>query len=214
MSSGNGPICTWSRLASPIHPKTGLARYDNDFFGNESDHAYHRATPVASQSSLIRWRCSLSSIHFGTRPVNAPQPIERQSQQWNVGFKLFSGGRSMRTIDVPLAQDENRIGIVPESDAEAATAMQRTNSHQADSSTQSGQLAGAQPSQAQPIQTEAQELNWRSGRLCVCRSELLRNFLWSPSSCFASVMQDQRRIACAHSFQLSFSCTYGDSSHN
>jgi len=68
---------------------------------------------------------------------------------------LFSGGHSTRTVDVPLAQDENRIGIVPESDTEAAAAMQRTNSNQADSSTQSGQPAGVQAFQVQPIQTQA-----------------------------------------------------------
>ncbi|KAG2060083.1 WD40 repeat-like protein [Suillus hirtellus] len=58
--------------------------------------------------------------HFGTRPVIASQPIEQQSRHWNFNFKLFSGGHSTRTIDVAFAQDENRIGIVPESDAEVS----------------------------------------------------------------------------------------------
>ncbi|KAG2046277.1 hypothetical protein BDR06DRAFT_977592 [Suillus hirtellus] len=131
--------------------KTGLALYflvlglsspdikiqGNDFFGNESHHASRRAAPPANSSSLIRWRRLLSSTHFGTRPLNASQPFERQSRHWNINFKLFSGGHSMCTVDVPLAQDENvggspfllfppikplqRIGIVPESDVEAGS---------------------------------------------------------------------------------------------
>jgi hypothetical protein len=50
-----------------------------------------------------------------------------------------------------------RYGITPESDAEAAAAMQRTNSNEVDNSMQSGQPAvGAQASQVQPIQTQVQ----------------------------------------------------------
>ncbi|KAG2754205.1 hypothetical protein P692DRAFT_201193455 [Suillus brevipes Sb2] len=49
------------------------------------------------------------------------------------------------------------IGITPETDAEADAAMQRTNNNEADNSTQPGQpAAGAQASQVQPIQTQAQ----------------------------------------------------------
>jgi hypothetical protein len=50
-----------------------------------------------------------------------------------------------------------RYGITPETDAEAAAAMQRTNDNEADNSTQPGQpAAGAQTSQVQPIQMQAQ----------------------------------------------------------
>ncbi|KAG2050092.1 WD40 repeat-like protein [Suillus hirtellus] len=141
----------------PIQPKkTGLARYGNDFFGNESDHTSRRVAPAASSSSLIHWRRFISSIHFGTRPANASQLMERHSRHWNFNFNLFFGGHSMRTVDVPLAQDEDRYGIVPETDAEAAAAMQRTNTNQANSATQSGQPTGPQPSQVQPIQMQAQ----------------------------------------------------------
>ncbi|KAG2741826.1 hypothetical protein P692DRAFT_20750172 [Suillus brevipes Sb2] len=50
-----------------------------------------------------------------------------------------------------------RIGITPETDAEADAAMQRINSNQPDNSTQPGQPAAeAQASQVQPIQTQAQ----------------------------------------------------------
>jgi hypothetical protein len=50
-----------------------------------------------------------------------------------------------------------RYGITPETDAEAAAAMQRTDGDEADKSTQLGQpAAGAQASQVQPIKTQAQ----------------------------------------------------------
>ncbi|KAG2054146.1 WD40 repeat-like protein [Suillus hirtellus] len=135
----------------PIHPqKTGLARYGHDFFGNESDHVSRHAAPPASPSSIIRW---LTSIHFDTRPANTSQPTKRQSRYWNFNLKWFSGGHSTRTVDVPLAQDEDRYGIVPETDAEAAAAMERTNSNQANSAMQSGQTTGAQWSQPRPTET-------------------------------------------------------------
>ncbi|KAG2054083.1 WD40 repeat-like protein [Suillus hirtellus] len=160
VGSDDGGVKLQERPAQPrvVRPpvqvtQTGIARYGNDFFGNESEHASCHAAPHASPPFLFRWLRLLSSIHFGARPVNASRPIEQQSRHWNINLKLFSGGHSTRTVDVPLAQDEDRYGIVHETDAEAAAAMQRTNSDQADSSTQSGQPAGAQPSQAQPIQT-------------------------------------------------------------
>ncbi|KAG1893717.1 uncharacterized protein F5891DRAFT_1196060 [Suillus fuscotomentosus] len=128
----------------------------NGFFGDESDHTSRRAAPSTSLSSLVHWCHLLSSIHFGTRPLNGSQPIRRRSRHWNFNFQLFSGGHSTHTVDAPLAQDEDRYGIVHETDVEAAAAMQRTNSSWANSLTQSGQPAAAQPSQAQPIQTQAQ----------------------------------------------------------
>ncbi|KAG2059925.1 WD40 repeat-like protein [Suillus hirtellus] len=132
----------------------GSAKYGSNFFGNESDHASRRAAPPASPSFLIRWHRLLSSIHFDTPPVIASQPIERHSRYWNSNFKLFSGGNTRHTVDVPLAQDEDRYGIVHETDAEAAAAMQRTDGNEADNSLQSGQPAGAQASQVEPIQTQ------------------------------------------------------------
>jgi hypothetical protein len=50
-----------------------------------------------------------------------------------------------------------RYGITPETDAEAAAAMQRTDGDEAENSTQPGQPApGVQASQVQPIKTQAQ----------------------------------------------------------
>ncbi|KIK34461.1 hypothetical protein CY34DRAFT_17706 [Suillus luteus UH-Slu-Lm8-n1] len=55
------------------------------------------------------------------------------------------------------ARDEDRYGITPETDEEAAAAMQRTDGNEADNSTQPGQpAAGAHAFQVNPIQTQAQ----------------------------------------------------------
>ncbi|KAG0696411.1 hypothetical protein DFH29DRAFT_1072083 [Suillus ampliporus] len=76
-----------------------------------------------------------------------------QPQRWN--FSLFSVGTSSRPVDVAPARDEDRYGIAPESDAEAAAAMQRTNGNEADSSTHPGQpVAGVQGPQGRPTETQ------------------------------------------------------------
>lgn len=141
--------------------KIGLTKYGNDFFRNESDHAPRRTAPPASSLSLIHWRHLLNSIHFGTRPANASQPIERQSRHWN--FNLFPGGNSMHTVNVAPARDEDRYGITPESDAEAAAAMHRTDGSDIDNSTQPGRSeVGAHTFHGRPIYTQAQDSTGRA----------------------------------------------------
>ncbi|KAG2341988.1 WD40 repeat-like protein [Suillus weaverae] len=137
-------------VRQPIQAKQiGSARYGNDFFGSESD----CAVPPISPPSLIRWRRLLSSIHFGTRPANLSQPVERQSQHRN--FNLFSRGNSSHTVEVAPGRKKNRIAISPPSKAEVDAAMQRINGNQTNSSTQPGQpAAGAQESQARPTETQ------------------------------------------------------------
>ncbi|KAG2063985.1 hypothetical protein BDR04DRAFT_1184813 [Suillus decipiens] len=64
---------------------------------------------------------------------------------------------SSSTVEVVPARDEDRYGIAPESDAEAAAAMQRTNDNESDDSMQPTRPeVGAQASQVRPIQTHAQ----------------------------------------------------------
>ncbi|KAG0696413.1 hypothetical protein DFH29DRAFT_1072085 [Suillus ampliporus] len=76
-----------------------------------------------------------------------------QPRRWN--FSLFSVGTSSRPVDVAPARDEDRYGIAPESDAEAAAAMQRMNGNEADSSTHPGQpVAGVQGPQGRPTETQ------------------------------------------------------------
>ncbi|KAG1719355.1 WD40-repeat-containing domain protein [Suillus lakei] len=93
---------------------------------------------------------SLSS----TRALNASKPIPRQPWHWN--SSIFPVRSFIPRINVAVCRDEDRYGIAPESDAEAAAAMQRTNDDLVDRSTRPGQLAGgAQVSQGGPIQAQA-----------------------------------------------------------
>ncbi|KAG2737530.1 WD40 repeat-like protein [Suillus brevipes Sb2] len=137
-------------VRQPIPNTGGSAKYGKDFF---VDHSNNHTSPSANSS--FNWRSLFGSLRFSARPTDAPRPSPRESRRWN--FSLHPVGKSSRTVDVALAQDEDRYGITPETDAEAAAAMQRTNSNQADNSTQPGQpAAGAQASQVQPLQTQAQ----------------------------------------------------------
>ncbi|KAG2740111.1 WD40 repeat-like protein [Suillus brevipes Sb2] len=137
-------------LRQPIPNTGGSAKYGNDFF---ADHSNRRTAPPANSS--LNWRSWFGSLRFSARPTDAPPPSPRESRQWN--FRLRPVGKSSRTVEVAPARDEDRYGITPETDAEAAAAMQRANSNEADNATQSGQpAAGAQASQVQPIPTQAQ----------------------------------------------------------
>ncbi|KAG1735213.1 hypothetical protein EDB19DRAFT_2026288 [Suillus lakei] len=100
-------------------------------------------------------KLTTGSLCSSTRPTNVPKPIPRQPWHWN--SSLFPPGSSTPRIDVAACREEDRYGITPESDAEAAAAMQRTNDDVADSSTRPGQPAvGAQASQGRPTQAQTQ----------------------------------------------------------
>ncbi|KAG2753526.1 hypothetical protein P692DRAFT_20722267, partial [Suillus brevipes Sb2] len=129
-------------------PNTGAsARYGKDFFADHSD----RRTAPPANSSLLHWRSLFSSLRFSDRPPYTSRPSPRESRRWN--FRLRPIGKSRRTVEVAPAHDEDRYGITPETDAEAAAAMQRTDGDEVDNSTQPGQPAtGVQGSQVQPNQ--------------------------------------------------------------
>ncbi|KAG1819719.1 WD40-repeat-containing domain protein [Suillus subaureus] len=79
---------------------------------------------------------------------NAPQRrIPRNPWQWN--FSLIPAKYSRHPVNVAACRDEDRYGIAPESDEEAAAAMLRTNGDVADSSTRPGRPAVV----ARPTQT-------------------------------------------------------------
>ncbi|KIK40836.1 hypothetical protein CY34DRAFT_245171 [Suillus luteus UH-Slu-Lm8-n1] len=125
-------------------PNTGgSAKYGKDFFADYSN----RPTAPPANPSLLNWRSLFSST-----VTDAPRPSPRVSRHWN--FNLLPVGNSRRIVEVAPARDEDRYGITPETDAEAAAAMQRTDGNEADNSTQPA--AGAQASQVQPIQIQAQ----------------------------------------------------------
>ncbi|KAG2741897.1 WD40 repeat-like protein [Suillus brevipes Sb2] len=134
-------------VRQPIPNTGGSAKYGNDFF---ADHSNGRTAPPAN-SSLLHWRSLFGSLRFSARPTDAPRPSPREPRHWN--FRLRPVGKSRRTVEVAPARDEDRYGITPETDAEAAAAMQRTDGDEVDNSTQPGQPAtGVQASQVQPIQ--------------------------------------------------------------
>ncbi|KAG1735209.1 hypothetical protein EDB19DRAFT_1113870 [Suillus lakei] len=94
------------------------------------------------------------SLYSITRPANAPNPTPRQPWHWN--SSIFPVRSSTPRVNVAACRDEDRYGITPESDAEAAAAMQRTNDDVADISTQPGRPAvGVQVSPGRPTQTQA-----------------------------------------------------------
>ncbi|KAG2747516.1 WD40 repeat-like protein [Suillus brevipes Sb2] len=119
----------------------------NDFFGNDRSHA--SASP-ASQSSFLR---SLFSFpHFSSQLPNSSQSMPREPRYRN--FNLFPVVISRRTVFVAPARDEDRYGITPESDAEAAAALQRTDGDETNSSERPAQPAAVvQGSQGQSTET-------------------------------------------------------------
>ncbi|KAG1803346.1 WD40-repeat-containing domain protein [Suillus subaureus] len=126
----------------------GVGRYGNDFFGNDTNSA---PAPPASPSSLLR--SLFGSLRVGTRPPDSLRSMPREPRHWN--FNLFPVRISRRTVFVSPARDEDRYGITPESDAEAAAAMQRTDGNETTSSAQPGQpAAGVQGSQERPIEAQ------------------------------------------------------------
>ncbi|KAG2339682.1 WD40 repeat-like protein [Suillus weaverae] len=135
----------------------GVGRYGNDFFGSDTNCA---PAPSASPSSLLRRL--FGSLRVGTRPPDSPGSMPRKPRHWN--FNLFFVGISSRPVEVAPCREEDRYGITPESDAEAAAAMQRTDGDETNSSAQSVQpAAGVQGSQGR--RTEAQGSSGGTGEV-------------------------------------------------
>ncbi|KIK43401.1 hypothetical protein CY34DRAFT_712108 [Suillus luteus UH-Slu-Lm8-n1] len=122
------------------------------------------STPLDSKNDRKFWErlmqarginSTSSSLHTSTRLANSPQRRIRRNP-WHWSSSLFPAGSSIHPVDVAACRDEDRYGIAPESDAEAAAAMLRTNDDVADNSTRPGQPAvGARLSQGQSTQTQA-----------------------------------------------------------
>jgi hypothetical protein len=133
----------------------GLAKYGKDFWHADTNSTHRHVAPLASPSPSIRWRNLVGPLRFSTRPPNAPQQIPLQPRRWNFGS--FPVGISRRAVDVAPCRNEDRYGITPETDAEAAAAMQHTNSNEAGSSTRPDEpraVPGTQVSQGQPTGTQ------------------------------------------------------------
>ncbi|KAG2362243.1 WD40-repeat-containing domain protein [Suillus spraguei] len=127
----------------------------------QSPPSYGRAFPAHpdSKDSQSPWerlmqargkRLTSGFLHSSTLHANAPQPIPRSSWQWNSSPLLV--GSSRHHVDVAACRDEDRYGITPETDEEAAAAMRRTDDDVASTSIQP---VVAQVSQRRPTPTQA-----------------------------------------------------------
>ncbi|KAG2067068.1 hypothetical protein BDR04DRAFT_1144516 [Suillus decipiens] len=152
-ASSDGSIRQWKRDGESVGKPWG-----KDFW-DDTHSTHHPAAPPATPLSALRWRNLLGSLRFSTRPPNTPQSIPLESRRWN--FNVFSGGSSIRTVEVPAGRKKNRIYVSPPSAAEvaraeAAAAMQRANGKEAGSSTQASQpqaVSGTEVSQGRPTET-------------------------------------------------------------
>ncbi|KAG2067077.1 WD40 repeat-like protein [Suillus decipiens] len=123
----------------------GVGRYGNDFFGNDMKNA--SASPV---NPLSVFRKLFGTLHVGTRPRNSPRARPREPRHWNPN--LFFVGISRRPVEVAPCREEDRYGITPETDAEAAAAMERTDGSETNSSMQPVQPAEeVEESQERPM---------------------------------------------------------------
>ncbi|KAG1818697.1 uncharacterized protein BJ212DRAFT_104216 [Suillus subaureus] len=120
------------------------------------------AQPDSKDSRCLRERLihaqgkylAFGFLRSSTPSANAPKQILRNHRYWN--SSSYPLGSSRYTVDVAACRDEDRYGIAPETDEEAAAAMLRTNNDVADSSTRPGQpVVVAQVSQGQLTQTQA-----------------------------------------------------------
>ncbi|KAG2065990.1 hypothetical protein BDR04DRAFT_1107471, partial [Suillus decipiens] len=136
-----------------------MSKYGKNFWDADTNPTPRLVSPPASPLPALHWRKLLGSVHFSPRPPNRPKSIPLEPRHWN--FNLFSGGSSIRTIDVAAGRKKNRIYVSPPSAAEvaraeAATAMQRANGKEAGSSMQASQpqaVSGTEVSQGRLTET-------------------------------------------------------------
>jgi hypothetical protein len=127
----------------------GLARYGNDFWGDDTNRTPHRSSNTSSPRGL---RNLFDFLRSGIPPTNLSSSIQLQSRRMN--FSLLPVTISRRPVDVAPCREEDRYGITPETDAEAEEAMQRTNNNTVNSSARQGQaVAGPQGSHGRPTQS-------------------------------------------------------------
>jgi hypothetical protein len=143
------PVSKWKSS------KRGLqAKYGEDFFGSDTDGASRCTAAQVIPPSAYGWRSLLGFLHLSPRPSNVPARIPPEPRRGI--FYLFSARKSRGTSAIVApARDDDRYAITPETDEEAAAAMQRTNSNEAENSTQSGEpTVRTQTSKRLPTQTQ------------------------------------------------------------
>ncbi|OAX34081.1 hypothetical protein K503DRAFT_803881, partial [Rhizopogon vinicolor AM-OR11-026] len=91
----------------------------DNFWENDTNGTPHRSTPLPDP--FHHHHNLFDFLRFDLRPVDVSQPLPLQPRRRN--FSLFIGRTSVPTIDVAPAQDVERYGIVPPTEAEVAAAM-------------------------------------------------------------------------------------------
>lgn len=147
-------------LASIRQSNTGdRARYGNDFWGDDAN----RTRRSTGTSPSRRLRDFIDFLYSKNQSSNVPEPIHLQPRRLN--FSLFPVSIVRHPVDVAPCRGEDRYGITPETEAEAAAAMRPTNindSKNVNSSTQQIQsVAGVQGSRRQSAQE--QSFNFEAG---------------------------------------------------
>jgi hypothetical protein len=137
-----------------------LARYGNDFWGDDTNRTPHRSSDTTTPRGLSNL---FDFLRSGTRPTNPSSSIQLRPRRIN--FSSFPVTISRRPAVVAPCRDEDRYGITPETDAEAEEAMRRTNNNTVNSSTQQGQaVAGPQGSHGRPTQSsQGQSSDFEAG---------------------------------------------------
>ncbi|KAG2030399.1 kinase-like domain-containing protein [Suillus americanus] len=144
--------------------------YGNEFRADDTNCTPRRS---ADPSSPLDLRNLFGFLRSSTRPTNASLSIRLPPRRLNVSF--FPVRVSRRPADVAPCREEDRYGITPESDAEAAAAMQRMNSNNADISMQQVQgVAGAQGSQGRGAQGQSSDFEAGKPLIGCCGFYLVR----------------------------------------
>ncbi|OJA13526.1 hypothetical protein AZE42_12320 [Rhizopogon vesiculosus] len=118
-----------------------LPRYGDNFWGHNANRSRHRSAARTTDPPPRRNLFHL--LRFNVRPIDAPQPLPLQPRRGN--FSFFTGRTSVPTVDVAAAQDVERYGIAPPTEAEVAAAMAaalpQVSSNAANSQMPQGQAA-------------------------------------------------------------------------
>jgi hypothetical protein len=138
----------------------GMARYGNDFWGDDTNRTPHRSSDTSSPVGL---RNLFGFLRSGTRPTNPSFSI--QSQPRHLNLNLFPVKISRRPVVVAPCRDEDRYGMTHETDAEAEEAMRHTNNNTVNSCTPQGKtVAGSQGSHGRATQSaQGQSSDFEAG---------------------------------------------------
>ncbi|KAG2749311.1 WD40 repeat-like protein [Suillus brevipes Sb2] len=130
---------------SPVSDRTSPAKPNS----TDSRNFWQRLVQVRGTNSTF------GQPHSSTQPAHVPQSLPRNPWHWNSNLPPVKS--SKRPVDIAACREEDRYGIAPESDAEAAAAMLRTNDDLTYILTPGQTAVVAQVSQRRPTKTHPEE---------------------------------------------------------